>query len=1451
MCWLYLGNRKTYSLVDSGADISLISRETFNKIAAKNVSDFSTENCTPLQSVSGHKLKNFGTAVLQVNMSKFSQPYKFQIVDGLKNQCILGNDFLSDFSAQLDFGQKTLNLDGNVIPLRPQRLTCDSVTSLVRVPQQITIAAQSYVEISAQINRAQLIDQECTVQPLNNVPILGEEPGLCLVSSLGRVNKNRQIPVVIANTSGRDFTLPARSVIGLAEVLEDPEACVSSVNESAVSETEIADVIPETQKAKLSHMSEIQRQKLKELLDRNEDLFAKNDCDLGRTDLVKVKIDTGTHPPIKRNPYRLPFSQRKLVEDHIENMLKAGIIEPSQSPWSSPIVIVDKKDGEKRFCVDLRALNKVAVKNSYPLPRIEDILASLDGSQYFTCLDLKSGYWQIGMCPLSKEKTAFTCFLGLHHFLVMPFGYVNSGAIFSELMNKVLVGIQHRFAIAYLDDIIIFSKTFEDHLSHIETVFSRLRNAGLKLKMSKCDFLKKEVNYLGHIVSASGIKPDSEKVKAIQKLATPSTVKEIRSFIGMCSYYRRFVPNFAKIAKPLTELTKKNRRFYWTDECQNSFENLRAALMEAPILAYPDISKPYKVYTDASNFAIGAALVQDSEMGERVIQYLSHQLNETQQRWPIIEKEAYAIVYSVQKFRPYLLGSKFTVMTDHKPLGHLFTSEMRNARVQRWAIMLDEYGCDVQYIRGSKNVVADALSRLSPSVGDDVRADGLMTSESSKGTPANYAGQSEEGADKQSLSDVDVSEAACRVNVIDSDRAPGVKLQSEVESCSETSDRKSKEKFREFLENHQDFQTVQSEDAEIQRIIKILGDSSHSSYEDISRHYILEDEILFRISEPSKCRNFAGLQLVIPKFLQQPLIEEIHSGYFGGHLGIDKTYDKIRSRYYWSGMYRDVVQFLKTCVACNMRKLRRERPPLQNMQIPKYPYEQISIDTSGPFPESYNGNRYIINIIDLFSGWPESFATKSKSAETVAQILIEHIIPRHACPRVIVSDNGTEFCNAVIDQISAFFNIKHIRTSVYHPQANGKCERYNRVQNDMLAKLVDRSQRDWDTKIPAILSAYRTAKNESTKYSPFYILYGRDPVLPVDTLLSPKYRYQGDEYVPTMLENLHNAYHHVRHNLARSHEKNRQYYDRTAKPVKLKVGDMVYFRNPADDTHSSKLSSHWKPFYRIVKAISDVTFVIKNQLSGETKIVNANNLRLADPHTHWENISGEPTHINSKYDKSQKSFIPLRIQPPRRSKFSAADVSDDHFHEPEPELVKNSVPIPLSENQLPENLPLTPEILPDLPESESDENQISSDEDDLPLATLQQRWKREKEQEEIEENLPLAELSKKLDLEKSQKTIETPMTYAKRPFDRSESNSPDSETRSPPDKFSRHALSDLDSDSTDTEGLDVGACMKNESVTNNSVSKAKLLSQLMKVQQSMMEKNQIMMERMLAQIEQM
>ena len=463
------------------------------------------------------------------------------------------------------------------------------------------------------------------------------------------------------------------------------------------------------------------QQQVGRFLKKHHDLFAAKDSDLGHTDTVKMKIDTGNQSPIKLRPYRTPIRNREVIDKAVDEMLDANVIRRSKSPWSFPVVILDKKDGSKRFYVDFRKLNQITKPNSYPLPLIDDFLALLGKAKFFTSLDLKSGYWQVLM-----DETAFACHGGLFEFNVMPFGLSCAPAIFQELMAIVLQGLP--FATAYLDDILIFSETLEDHLSHLETVFDRLRQHGLKLKLKKCSFLQSETHYLGFIINVKGISPDPAKEEAIKSLPTPTCVREVRSFIGMCSYYRRFIPNFSEIAEPIIALTRKYARFTWSDQCQNGFDYLKQSLTVVPLLAYPDPNKPYTLYTDASNSCIGACLTQemDSEevflpnvKNEKPIYCLSHKLSKTQCKWSTIEKEAFAIHYSLQKLDYYLHNAKFTIKTDQRPLKYLLESPMQNKKIQLWALGIAGFNCSIEYIAGTENTCADLLSRK-PDTGDTV-----------------------------------------------------------------------------------------------------------------------------------------------------------------------------------------------------------------------------------------------------------------------------------------------------------------------------------------------------------------------------------------------------------------------------------------------------------------------------------------------------------------------------------------------------------------------------------------------------------------------------------------------------------------------------------------------------------------------------------------------------------
>ena len=350
-------------------------------------------------------------------------------------------------------------------------------------------------------------------------------------------------------------------------------------------------------------LSSAQQNQLYLLLQAYGDIFAEDDTDLGRTKCVnhKIGLDTGTSAPIRHHPRRIPFAKREQARELLEKMLKRDVVEPSTSPCSSLIVLVTKKDGSIRFCVDFRRLNEITRKDAYPLPRVDDTLDTLAGSRWFSTLDLLSGYWQVEMDKGDREKTAFITQEGLYQFKVMPFGLTNAPATFQRLMDAVLAGLQWKSCLVYLDDVIIVGRTFEEHLNHLGEVFDRLRQAGLKLKVTKCSLFQEKDCYLGHIVSSEGVATDPSKTKKVADWPVPTSPKEVQ-------HYRRFVKDFATIARPLHRLTEKNNSFQWTPECQLSFEQLRNRLVSAPILAYPDFTKEFVLDTDASDVGIGAVL---------------------------------------------------------------------------------------------------------------------------------------------------------------------------------------------------------------------------------------------------------------------------------------------------------------------------------------------------------------------------------------------------------------------------------------------------------------------------------------------------------------------------------------------------------------------------------------------------------------------------------------------------------------------------------------------------------------------------------------------------------------------------------------------------------------------------------------------------------------------------
>ena len=734
---------------------------------------------------------------------------------------------------------------------------------------------------------------------------------------------------------------------------------------------------------------------------------------------VEMHIDTGTARPMKQRAYRLPLTKRVVVENEIDEMLRKGIIQPSHSPWASPITLAPKKDNTFRFCIDYRKLNSVTVDDSHPLPHIQDIFDSLHGSTVFTTVDLRSGYWQIPMSPEDIPKTAFVTHRGLYEFTRLPFGLKNAPAVFQRAMQSILGSALGDYALVYIDDVIIFSKNEEDHERHVKCVLKKFEEYGLVVKESKCKFHQKELPLLGYIVSGNGIRADPGKTEAINAMPSPHDVKGIQRFLGMVNYYRQLIPNCSKITEPLAKLIRKGEPFIWGPEQEQAFCELKLQLTSDHVMKHPDVNRPYRLYTDASGCAIGGILVQLDDQGvERPIQYISKTLHGRERVWSTIEREAYAIVYALTKLRPYLFGAQFVIYTDHKPLKALFVGEVRNTKTQRWASLISEYGAPIEYKSGRNNVRADMLSRI-PQVAE-------ITTDTA--------------------------------NWVDAEARPGEVLPWYYDGLNrkEVSD-----KQKEMME------------------WDMAGEDGS--------HYEISGSLLWSTKDIPGQQPYP--RLVLPVQYRQKVIERCHKEV--GHQGVEKTLYRVRDLYVWPKQRVTVKGFCKKCSICQVNADRKEYPPPTGMPVASYPNEIVGIDTVGPLTTSEEGCKYLVTLIDHATGWAEAYPVRDRNAASVIRILERDFIPRHGPPAIIIHDNGKEFVNNSVRQFCEDWRIELRRTCIYRPQTNGKVERFHRTLKNILRKLVNNRNNQWERHLGTALLGYRQSVSDTTGFSPSYLHYGR------------------------------------------------------------------------------------------------------------------------------------------------------------------------------------------------------------------------------------------------------------------------------------------------------------------------------------------------------------------------
>lgn len=821
------------------------------------------------------------------------------------------------------------------------------------------------------------------------------------------------------------------------------------------------------------HLTAKQKADLREMLDEYRDVFAHD-----MSEMTTVKGETFSIPltdetPIFRQKYRLSQSENESLSEHIEERLKCGFVRPSTSQWAFPTTMPPKKDEHgnwtlKRPCGDYRELNKVSITDHYPLPTPEEIFDQLEGATWFTTLDLRWGYHQVALDEKDCCKTAFWGPKGLYEWVVMPFGLKNAPAFFQRLMDTTLRA-QFEFCRCYIDDVIIFSKSFEEHLVHLRAVLSALRAKRIKCHPKKMRLAVSDVEYLGHFVVPNGTAPQQAKVEAILKMAAPHDVPLLRAFLGTAGYYRRYVRNYSSIAAPLNRLLQKDVPWGWTAEAQHAFEQLKVKLTEAPILRRPNFAMPFELHTDWSAEGLGAVLAQrDEENKEFVVAYASRSNNRTERNYSSYQGECLAAVWGVQIFRVYLYGRHFTLITDHEPLKWLMTNMRLTGMHARWANILQEYDFEIVHRSGLKNLDADGLSR-NPLPSDHDSTDARM----------DHVSEPEVGT---------ISACLARLVSPTADEDSVVRAMPAALPAAPPRDQPIDPELPVNL------------DRDIWHDEPVMAYLRHGTYPDDATapekdriwhraqgYHFQEDVLRKRLS--------SGEVKIVPKPEQRVnLIRRVHLDV--GHYGVKKTYSLLEPIYWWVGMYGDVQKEVSTCVVCDRVKATFEvkDPELKPLPIMGMFY-RWGIDLfKMPFP-SAAGNQYVVVMIEHFSKWIEIAAIPAKTAENVKAAFIE-VLARYGAPAEVLTDQGTEFEGLFAALLLALY-IDHCITSRDHAQSNGLAERIVQMFKKALRKYCVLYDHDhWDEFLPWIAMGYRFSRHHSLGgYSPYYLLYGRHPIV--------------------------------------------------------------------------------------------------------------------------------------------------------------------------------------------------------------------------------------------------------------------------------------------------------------------------------------------------------------------
>ena len=1203
------------AVVDTAAEATVISQELFASLSVN-------------ESVCREEVV-LGNAEKQNHMKGFLLPdiafgiagkcYRWNvIVAPISDSVLLGADFLKTYGAIIHMSENKVVIDGNDVAASKMRNDSGEYINVCRVlvAKRTTIPPHSvkYVPVS-------LSNQEPVIYVVEPV---GDNVGLLMGSGL--LDNNQPSLITFINDSSLFRTLKTGHCCGVAmeidAVLEtssgteyentpentspeakscDALACAGHLNTivvpevSAVLEGETAEntnarvkllamslvdierEIPEHVKSVYEHIScslnSEQRKSIAALLALFGDVFAEHEYDLGHFDVLQHEIKLHDPKPFKERMRRTPLCFQEEEEKTLNHMIKVGVIQESDSEWASAPVLVRKKDGSLRYCIDFRGLNQRTVRDCFPLALIEECLDTLNGSVFFSCVDMASGYWQISIKPEDRPKTAFVTKYGLYEHVRMAFGLCNAPATFSRAMNLVLRGLTHRQVLAYLDDVVVIGCTFEEHLENLTLVLQRFRKHNLKLKPKKCHLFQTEIDFLGRHVSSDGISIQKEKIDVIVNWPVPKSKTELASFLGSVNYHRDFIGNYAALAEPLYAVMRPSAKFCWHDDQKIAFEKLRCCMTTAPILAYPNTTDLFILDVDASNDSIGAELLQCQNGKEHVISYSSFILTPAQRKYCTTRRELLALVTFCRHYRHYLLGRKFLARTDHSSLAWLMRFKHIEGQLARWCEELAQYDIVILHRSGSKHSNADSMSRrpIEEEICDCYEAGRSLESLPCRGCP--YCRRCHQQWNRFENDVDDVVPLAIRgiqLELVDPDENPD--LVPEVTTfIGYTS-----EQLREF----------QLQDSELKPVISWLeSDNGNPSESELMRQGRVTKHLW---SCKSQLRIVKGvlyyrweylahseLKFVVPSSLSSDVLQFIHDSKAGGHFGRDKSIAKARISFYWYGLTRDVIAYVETCSVCavNKKSTRIPRAGLGDYQA-GVPLERVHLDLLGPFVESPSHNKFILMISDQFTKWVSCLPLPDQSAESMAREFYDHFVTIFGCPIQVHTDQGRNFDSNFFKALCELLEIAKTRTTPYRPSSNGQVETYNRVVLRFLRCYLGGKQKDWDKYISSVGMSLRASVSKSTGFTPNFFMFGREINMPSDICFGfseiTRVKRTLGEHAAESEKILREAFTVVRRNLAAVQLRQKKVYDKKLHHRLYSVGDLVYKLDQSTKVGESK-----------------------------------------------------------------------------------------------------------------------------------------------------------------------------------------------------------------------------------------------------------------------------------------